>query len=64
MKVRMLVQITGTRNGKPWPPIGETVEVGDGEGVDLCSTGAAEPVAEKPKSEKRPAAKRTETRKA
>lgn len=46
MKVRMKVDMSGTRNGQQWPARGETVEVGDGEGADLCAAGLAEPVAE------------------
>lgn len=58
MKVRMLVQISGTRNGEQWPPIGGVANVGDGEALDLISTGAAEAIAERPAPEKRPAAKK------
>lgn len=46
MRVRMKVEMSGTRNGAPWPPRGETVEVGDVEGADMCAAGLAEPVAE------------------
>ena len=61
MKVRLKVTITGLRNGVPWPPVGETVEVPDNEGADLCAADLAEPVVED-KAEKRPAAKRAEKR--
>lgn len=65
MKVRIISQPTGLLNGKDWPAAGETMDVPDVVGADLCASGAAEPVAEKPKAEKRPApTKRTETRKA
>lgn len=46
MRVRMKVDVSGVRDGQPWPPRGETVEVGDQEGADLCAAGMAEPVAE------------------
>lgn len=46
MKVKMKVEISGTRDGEPWPPIGGEVVVCDLEGKDLCSAGHAEPVAE------------------
>lgn len=40
----MKVDITGTRDGKPWPGIGEEVDLPDDEGKDLCAAGIAEPV--------------------
>lgn len=46
MKVRMKGEISGARNGKPWPPRGEVIEVGDAEGASLCATGMAEPVSD------------------
>lgn len=46
MKVKMKVDISGTRDGWPWPPRGEVVEVADQEGVDLCAAKMAEPVAD------------------
>lgn len=35
MIVRMLTHISGGRNGVPWPPANETIEVPDDEGADL-----------------------------
>ena len=35
MLVRMLTHISGGRNGVPWPPAGETIEVPDDEGASL-----------------------------
>jgi hypothetical protein len=35
MLVRMLLQVSGGRNGVPWPPENETIEVPDAEGADL-----------------------------
>jgi len=61
MKVRMKVEITGTRDGKEWPARGEELEVSDEEGRDLCASGVAEPVKED-KTEKA-TAPRAETRK-
>ena len=46
MKVRMKIQITGTRNAVRWPAPGGVVELPDGEAADLCSQGYAEPVVE------------------
>lgn len=46
MKVRMKGDVSGSRNGVPWPPRGGTVDLPDGEAADLCRIGLAEPVAE------------------
>jgi len=35
MLVRMLIHISGGRNGVPWPPANETIEVPDDEGAGL-----------------------------
>ena len=66
MKIRLKTEITGLRNGVPWPAVGETMELPDNEAAEMCAAGHGEPVAEKAqdKAEKRPAAKRGETRKA
>lgn len=43
-KVRMLVNISGTRNGEDWPKAGETITVPAAEAADLIRQGiAAEP---------------------
>ncbi len=52
MKVKMKVQISGTRDGVDWPAPGEVVEVSDVEGAKLCGNGSASPVAERDKTEK------------
>jgi hypothetical protein len=44
MKVRMKGDITGTRNGVPWPPLGGEIDLPDEEGAALCATGMAVPV--------------------
>ena len=46
MKVKLLVGMSGTRNGEDWPPQGAEMEVSDSEGAQLCAGGLAEPVAE------------------
>ncbi|MGP4084173.1 hypothetical protein [Streptomyces sp. KR55] len=46
MRIRMLVTLSGTRNGQDWPAKGGALEVPDDEGAQLCATGIAEPVAE------------------
>ena len=34
MKIRMLVDIAGTRNGIEWPPRGEVIDIPDLEAAD------------------------------
>lgn len=51
MKVRMKVDVSGSRNGQPWPARGGVVDVPNDEGVHLCSVGMAEPVAEESEPE-------------
>ena len=43
MRVRLLVGITGTRNGVDWPRIGESIDLPDVEAADLVTAGLAEP---------------------
>lgn len=45
MKVRMKVDISGTRNGQEWPRRGSVVDLPDAEAVEMCAAGMAEPVA-------------------
>lgn len=45
MRVRMKVDVSGTRNGQPWPRRGQVADVDDAEGAQLCHAGLAEPVA-------------------
>ena len=55
MKIRMKVGISGGRaDGTYWPAAGETLEVDDREGAELCAAGLAEPVAEKEKPAETP----------
>lgn len=44
MLVRMRVHITGYRDGEPWPAVGGTIDVPDGEAADLVANQYAEPV--------------------
>lgn len=46
MRVRMLVTMSGTRDGKPWPTRGNTIDVPDEEGADLCRNNLAIPSAD------------------
>lgn len=43
MKVIMRVNISGTRNGSEWPPVGGVVELPDAEAVDLLNARLADP---------------------
>lgn len=52
MRVRMLIQLTGTRDGVRWPSRGGEVDLPDREGAKLCAAGYAEPVAVKADAEK------------
>lgn len=58
MKIKMVQQITGTRNGQRWPEVGEELTVPDAEGAELCAQGYAIPVAQKPEPEKRTTSRR------
>ena len=44
MRVRMLRQISGTRNGSAWPAPGGEIELPDDEALTLCRQHMAEPV--------------------
>lgn len=46
MQIRMKTTVSGSRDGVPWPPRGETVELPDDEAAALCASGMAEPVAD------------------
>lgn len=48
-KIVMLQQMSGSRNGKPWPAVGETAEVSEDEAVALC--GGQTPVARRDEPE-------------
>ena len=41
-RIRMLAAITGTRNGEPWPEVGEEADVTEAEAVDMITAGLAE----------------------
>lgn len=48
MKVRLVHDITGTRDGKPWPAAGEEVDVSDDEAFAMLQNGSAKAVGQKP----------------
>ncbi|GGT43388.1 hypothetical protein [Streptomyces purpureus] len=46
MRIRMTVDMSGTRNGQPWPPRGDIADLPTAEAAHLCASGIAEPVTE------------------
>ncbi len=44
MRVRLNVQLSGTRDGVPWPAVGSVVELPDDEARDMLTSGTARPV--------------------
>lgn len=46
MRVRMKVDVSGARDGQPWPGRGKAVDLPDEEAASLCAAGMAEPVAD------------------
>lgn len=44
MKIRMKVEVSGTRDGEPWPPRGSVIDMPDAEAAQYCAGGMAEPV--------------------
>lgn len=47
MKIRMLVAMSGTRNGQEWPAKGVVAELPTAEAAHLCAAGIAEPVGDR-----------------
>lgn len=48
MRIRMKIQMSGSRNGQHWPAAGGVVDVPDREGASYCASGLAEPVRDLP----------------
>lgn len=44
MQVRMMIAVSGTRDGEPWPPVGGTVDLPDEEARHMCAAGLARAV--------------------
>lgn len=44
MRIRMLVEMTGTRDGEPWPEKGEEAELPTAAAAHLVASGVAEEV--------------------
>jgi len=51
MKVKMLVSITGTINGKDWPATGGVIDLTADVAADLISNRYAEPIVDTPPRE-------------
>ncbi|MGP4048778.1 hypothetical protein [Streptomyces sp. 2A115] len=57
MRVRMKVALSGTRDGAPWPPVGGTADVPQGEAEHLLTAGLAEALGAEAPAEENTAAK-------
>jgi hypothetical protein len=44
VQIKMLVEVSGLRNGERWPLKGETIDLPDDEAAGLCAQGMATPV--------------------
>lgn len=62
MKIRMKVEVSGTRNGQPWPARGAVVDVDDSEAAAMCAAGLATPVVDDKVETAVPAKEDVETR--
>ncbi|MEU0369103.1 hypothetical protein ABZ070_02365 [Streptomyces sp. NPDC006283] len=51
MKIRMKVQMSGTRNGQRWPEIGKVTDLPTVEAAHLVASGIAEKVEDRDKVE-------------
>ncbi len=51
MRVKLLVDISGSRNGEPWPQRGEVMNLPDAEAVDMLNARMAEAMPEVQKVE-------------
>lgn len=54
MKIRMKIQMSGTRNGQRWPKAGETADIPTGEATHLVASGIAEQVTDEQVTEPQP----------
>lgn len=52
MRVRLAVDMSGTRNGVPWPSRGRIVELDDDEALSMLQSGMAEAVKAEDKEER------------
>ena len=44
MQVRLIYKLDGTRNGQPWPALGEVIDLPVSEAINLINHGYAVPV--------------------
>jgi hypothetical protein len=51
MKVKLKVQLSGTRDGVSWPAVGSVVELPDDEARDMLTSGVAGPLDDKDQNE-------------
>lgn len=51
MKVKLKVQLSGTRDGVSWPPVGTVVELPEDEARDMLTSGVAGPLDENDRPE-------------
>jgi hypothetical protein len=52
MKVEMRVQLSGSVDGKEYPPRGGVLDTTDAHGAELCASGLAVPVVSEPQVER------------
>ncbi|WP_282686325.1 MULTISPECIES: hypothetical protein [unclassified Streptomyces] len=64
MRIRMKIALSGLRNGKPWPAVGQTTELPTGEAQHLVASGIAEEVKGDPPAEETATPPAAETAKA
>jgi len=62
MRIKMMIQISGTSNGVPWPTPGTEIDFPDADAITLLNSGAAVAVERCPVPEKAVAPKVEETR--
>ncbi|OKK06419.1 hypothetical protein AMK26_10360 [Streptomyces sp. CB03234] len=53
MRIRMLVDMTGTRDGQPWPNKGQEADLPTAAAAHLVASGVAEEVTDEPPRRKR-----------
>lgn len=65
MRYRVMKPVSGAINAQPWPEVGEYIDLPGETGAAMVEAGVLEPAAKRKteKVEKRPTARRGETRK-
>ncbi|MEU0397946.1 hypothetical protein ABZ208_35375 [Streptomyces sp. NPDC006208] len=54
MRIRMLIEMTGTRDGQSWPKKGDEAELPTAQAAHLVASGVAEQVDEEQPARKQP----------